>query len=251
MTGELVQASPLEDIAKISQAQDFWLSSLASAEAFTRWVVVEISPWLGKSVLEVGCGIGTYTSVLADDERLVVALDRDPSYVERAAARVTRFSNMKVFCADAGRLDWLNGQTFDTVLLLDVLEHVKQDTELVKLLSAQMTARGHLIVKVPAEPSLYSSLDEAIGHYRRYDFESLEGVLRSADLEVVKMWSFNALGVLGWWWNGRVLERKVPPKAHVSLFNYFLPFIYVVDKFARLLGGLSIIAIARRRTDSG
>lgn len=251
MTGELVQANPLDEITEATEAQDIWLTRLARADAFTRWVLAEISPWLGKSVLEVGCGIGTYTSALADGRRLVVALDKDASYAERAAARVAHLPNTKVFCADAGRLDWLNGQTFDTVLLLDVLEHVEQDVALAQVLASQMATAGHMIVKVPAGPSLYSSLDEAIGHHRRYDFESLEGVLRSAGLEVVKMWSFNALGALGWWWNGRVLKRRVPPKTHVSLFNFFLPFIYAVDKFARSFGGISIVAIARCRTDAG
>jgi len=230
-----------------SRAQDLWLASLSSSSSFTRWIVNEISPWLGKRILEVGCGIGTFTVELARGAEEVISLDKDSFYAEDAARRVAEYPHVKVICSDARDLNWLNNRKFDTVVLLDVLEHVENDVALIEVLASKMASKGHLIVKVPAMPSLYSPLDAAIGHCRRYDFDALQSVLRSADLEVVRIWSFNAIALFGWWWNGRVRKRSFPAQEHLKLFNFLLPIIHPVDKVARVFGGISIIAIARRK----
>jgi 2-polyprenyl-3-methyl-5-hydroxy-6-metoxy-1,4-benzoquinol methylase len=231
--------------------QDFWLQNLSKADAFTRWVLDEISPWLGRRVLEVGCGIGTYTAAMAAGPRKIVAMDMERAFVEEAARRLARLPNVRLMCGDATAADIPrpNGEAFDTVVLFDVLEHIEDDAALLARLGAQLGPRGHLVLKVPAMPSLYSPLDQAIGHWRRYDKAGLTQVISGAGLETVRIWSFNAAAVPGWWWNGRVLKLRSPPQEQVALYNRLVPILRPLDRLARLVCGASLMAVARRPTD--
>lgn len=226
-------------------AQDNWLTDLSDAETFTSWVLAEVSPWLGERILEVGCGVGTYTRKLASKALQVVALDKNQNYADQTALLVRDHLNVKVVCGDAHQLSWLQENAFDTVLLLDVLEHIEEHVAFAKQLASKMAPAGHMIVKVPAGVWLYSPLDVAIGHCRRYSFKTLEQALQLAGLEVVQMWSFNSLALLGWWWNGRIWKRSFPMKSHIRIFTFFLPLIRWIDRYTRPFGGMSIIAIVR------
>jgi SAM-dependent methyltransferase len=228
--------------------QAFWLQHLSKAEAFTRWVLDEISPWLGQRILEVGCGIGTYTAELAVGSRKITAMDMERKFVDEAVRRLGRHPNVRVICGDATAPDWSapNDEAFDTVILLDVLEHIEDDVALLARLGTKLAAGGHLVLKVPAMPSLYSPMDQAIGHWRRYDKTGLSEVIARAGLEVVDIWSFNAAAVPAWWWNGRVLKRRSPPQEQVALYSRLVPVLRPLDRWARLLCGISLFAVARR-----
>ena len=230
-----------------SGAQKFWLQTLSAASAFTQWVIAEIAPWLGQRVLEVGCGIGTYSLEIATGTRQLVCVELEKAFVEEFVRRVGNRRNVRVICEDANLLDTTPDlEGFDTVLLLDVLEHVENDIGMLVNLAARLVPGGYMIVKVPAMPSIYSAMDIAIGHLRRYDHDSLRDVLLRSGVEIVRIRSFNALAVLGWWWNGRVLGRVAPPGEQIAGFNRLVPAIRAFDRFGRLFCGISIIAIARR-----
>jgi 2-polyprenyl-3-methyl-5-hydroxy-6-metoxy-1,4-benzoquinol methylase len=238
------------EITTDTAVQAFWLQNLAQAEAFTRWVVDEISPWLGQRILEVGCGIGTYTAELAVGARTIVAVDMERAFVDEAVRRLGQHRNVRLICGDATAAD-LPGpddEAFDTVILLDVLEHIEDDVALLARLGSKLAPGGHLIVKVPAMPALYSPMDQAIGHWRRYDKAGLTAVIAGAGLEVVSIWSFNAAAVPAWWWNGRVRRRRSPPQEQVALYNRLVPLLRPLDRLARWLCGISLIAVARRPT---
>jgi 2-polyprenyl-3-methyl-5-hydroxy-6-metoxy-1,4-benzoquinol methylase len=228
--------------------QAFWLQTLSQAKAFTRWVLDEISPWLGQQILEVGCGIGTYTTELAVGSRKITAIDMERAFVEEAARRLAQHPNVRLICGDATAADTpkSHDEAFDTVILLDVLEHIEDDVTLLARLGARLGLGGHLILKVPAMPSLYSPMDEAIGHRRRYDKTSLTQVISGCGLEVVRIWSFNAAAVPAWWWNGRVLKRRSPPQEQVALYNRLVPALRPLDRLARLFCGVSLFAVARQ-----
>jgi SAM-dependent methyltransferase len=185
---------------------------------------------------------------MAVGSRKIVAVDMEQTFIDAAFRRLGGNPNIRLVCGDATEIEipesTLGG--FDTVVLLDVLEHIAEDVMLLERLRAKLQSGGHLILKVPAMPSLYSPMDEAIGHWRRYDKKGLTDVMVQAGLEVVKIWSFNAAAVPGWWWNGRVLKVRLPPKEQVALYNRLVPILRPLDRIARLFCGVSLVAVGRR-----
>ena len=222
-------------------AQDFWLANLGEAGQFNRWVFDSIAPYLSGNVLEVGCGTGTFTALMLAAGHNVTAVDINPSYVDRAKSRFSGHTGATIVQGDATRMIWTTA--FDTVVLLDVLEHIEDDVEFLKRLGRCLRPGGRLLVKVPAGEWLYSPMDAAIGHFRRYTKRNLRRAFAAAGFDVCHQRYFNAAGVLGWWLNGRVLERTTPPQEQIGLFERIVPVLRAMERLARPVG-LSIIASA-------
>jgi SAM-dependent methyltransferase len=222
--------------------QDFWLRELSEAKCFNEWVLDSIGPLPGASVLEIGCGTGSFTSLLAARGHRVVALDLNPDYVEIAQRRTAHLDEVDIRCADVTEISW--EPRFDAVLLLDVLEHIENDVEVLLRLRNALKPNGVLVLKVPAGQWLYGSMDRAIGHYRRYSRQTLRHACLAAGFNEPAQKLFNVLGVLGWWVNGRLLKRTTPPGAQVTLFERLVPVARVVDRLMPLPIALSLIAVA-------
>jgi 2-polyprenyl-3-methyl-5-hydroxy-6-metoxy-1,4-benzoquinol methylase len=240
------KSSGRTDVSTDRMVQDFWLQNLNDANAFSRWVVDEISAWVGESVLEIGCGIGTYTLELAKLGKSIVAIDIEVPFIEAAKHRLQEYPNVQFLQGDATTMDLATGHGgFDTVVLIDVLEHIEMDVSLLERFRLRLKPGGCIIIKVPAMPSLYCAMDQAIGHWRRYDRQNLSRTISSAGFQVIEVRPFNAFGVPGWWWNGRVLKRRSPPADQIALFNRLTPLFRPLDKLARHFFCSSLIGIGR------
>ena len=223
-------------------AQDFWLANLGEADRFNRWVLSRFERHLGEDVLEVGCGSGNFTVLMAARGHRVTGIDIDPGYVETARRRLAKFTGARVTCGDATAADW--SERFDTVVALDVVEHIENDREFLARLARALKPGGKLVVKVPAGPGLMSTLDEVVGHYRRYDRRSLAATLRAAGLAPLSLSHFNVAGTLGWWLNGKVLKRTTPPGEQVKAFEALVPLFRAAEAMVPLPFGLSLIGVA-------
>lgn len=229
-------------------AQTLWLENLKSANHYNRWIFSQILPYLGHDILEVGCGTGNFTELLAQPGLQVTAVDLNASYVQATAARLAGKPGVKVLLADATQLEGQRffPQSFDTVVLLDVLEHIEQDAAMLHQLHSLIQPGGRLILKVPALTCLYSPLDEAIGHYRRYTKPTLLATLHQTAFVDPHVWYFNAIGTVGWWLNGKVFQRTIPPTNQVGLFNQCVPLLQAIEARVNLPFGLSLFAIATK-----
>jgi len=235
--------SELEEAAAATP-QAFWLEQLEQGSSYTRWVFDEMRPYLGRAILEVGCGHGTYTKYLAERAERVVALDIDESFVAAARRATQGAKNVQVRCADATTEAFDTG--FDTAIMLDVLEHIEQQQEMLKKLHAVLKPGGSVIVKVPAFSWLFGAMDRAVGHHRRYTRASLSSALCDAGFVAPKVWYFNAASIPGWWLNGVVLGRETPPSGQLSMFERVLPIVRAVDRVAKPFVGLSMFGVASR-----
>jgi SAM-dependent methyltransferase len=229
--------------------QDYWLAQLGGSSRFKRWVVSKFAQHLGPTVLEVGCGTGNFTELLAEFGRRVTGVDINAAYVEQARQRLESLPNVQVRCADATSAEWT--ETFDSVVLLDVLEHIEADTDFLGRLQQALKPSGRLILKVPAGPWLYGPMDQAIGHHRRYDRPSLGEAIRTAGMVPVSMRYFNLPGTLGWWLNGRVFKRSTPPSEQIKLFEYLVPLFRASEFLVPPPFGLSLIAVCKRAPEAG
>lgn len=225
-------------------AQTFWLENLQLADSYNQWIFSQIQPHLGKEVLEVGCGNGNFTVLLAQNCLKVVALDLNEEYVKMTQTRLDGKAGVEILQADATEMRWQ--KSFDSIVMLDVLEHIKDDVTMLRQLGDCLKTGGKLIIKVPALNCLYSPMDEAIGHYRRYQKKTLKKALQKAYFSNPSIWYFNAAGIPGWWLNGKVLKKTTPSSEQVGLFNKVVPFLRIIEALVKPPIGLSLFAVATK-----
>ncbi len=210
------------------------------------WIFEEISPYLGQRVLEVGCGLGNLLSRLAGREK-VVGLDTDFASVSRLKATYGSHAGMEVVQADIAdeSVLALRDYGFDTIVCLNVLEHIEHDEVALANMRALLKLNGHLLLVVPAHSWLYGSMDAAIGHYRRYETGGLQAKLASAGFQLTASKYLNTFGALGWWFNGRVLRRPVPPSDQLRLFNHVVPAVRAIEGWINPRLGISLLVVAQ------
>jgi len=224
------------------------LERLNRAPRFTRWMADVIRPYLGDRILEVGAGTGNMSVHLMPRSNYW-ATDVNPHYLEylvtlRATRPYLRVAYTNAM--DAGSFPV--GQSFDTVVCLNVVEHVQNDLGALRNIYNALSDRGRAIVLVPYGPWLFGSLDEVLGHCRRYTRDQLVEVAVKAGFEVEEVLKFNRPGVLAWWFNGRILRRKTFGLGQIRMLNVLTPLFRLVDSWLPL-PPLSFIAILRKSGD--
>jgi SAM-dependent methyltransferase len=130
----------------------------------------------------------------------------------------------------------------DTVVALNVIEHIADDVEALRSMAAMLQPGGRAVVLVPAFQRLYGSLDRELGHVRRYTRTNLSQRMSEAGFRVERTFYFNLVGMIGWWVNARL--RKVPriPTEQLGYFDTLVPILRLED-LVPLPFGQSVIAI--------
>ena len=222
------------------------LQSMRRARGLNKWILEQFRPFIGARVLEAGCGIGNFTELLLDRERLV-CVDNDPLYVEMAHWRLGHLENVRTLerdLSDTAAYQDLKPERIDTIICLNVLEHIAPDEQVLRAFYETLEPGGHAIVLVPAHMFLYGPCDEAIGHVRRYTQTELHTKMQAAGFEVVQMGEFNRLGVPGWWLNKQLGRRDLNPR-QMRLFEWLLPVAKGMEAL-KLGRGLSLIGVGRK-----
>lgn len=222
------------------------LQSMRRARGLNRWILEQFRPYVGQRVLEAGCGIGNFTELLLDRERLI-CVDNDPLYVEMLNWRLGHLENVAALqfdLADLAGYERLAPEGIDTIVCLNVLEHIAPDEQVLRAYFDLLVPGGHAIILVPAHPSLYSPCDEALGHERRYTRIELHTKMQNAGFEVVSLEEFNRLGVPGWWMNRKLGRRDLNPR-QMRAFEWLLPIAKGMEAL-KIGPGLSLIGVGRR-----
>ncbi len=226
------------------------LQHMEGLHRYNRWVWEKLQPYVGQRVLEVGAGMGTMTRYLAARE-LVVATDVRPEYLEILHGVFNDQGHVRVCAFDlsANEVPAAVGSGFDTVLCLNVLEHIEDDVAALRRIRGLLADGGRLVLIVPAQHRLYGAIDRAIGHYRRYECGELIDKLQTAGFSVEHTSAFNVLGTLGWYVNACLLKRQTVPSVQARIHDLLVPFLRLEEHFD-VRSGLSVLAVACRHDGS-
>jgi glycosyltransferase involved in cell wall biosynthesis len=200
------------------------LDSLAGAPRFNRWMADTIAPYVGRSVLEIGAGIGNLTRMLAPRRALYFATDLDAEHLARLKGRFQHRPNVRVaHCDVAQPADFrsLAGQV-DTVVCLNVIEHIEDDRGALRNIHSALVAGGRAIILVPHDQRIYGTLDTALGHYRRYATDELHARMVEAGFHVERIIEFNRISRPAWHISGRLLKRKTLGYWQLRGFDHFV-----------------------------
>jgi hypothetical protein len=225
------------------------LEIFAYARNWKQYFSSIISPYFGKNILEVGAGIGTTTAVLyhpryhswtclEPDNNLKQILDRKIKAGVLPSACQTRLGIIHALDQD---------ELFDTILYIDVLEHIAKDHEEIQAAVNHLNFDGTMIVLSPAHQWLCTPFDQAIGHYRRYTRASL-GAIKPDGCSLESLLYLDSVGMLLSLGNRLLLKQSMPTAEQIKFWDkWFVPISQVFDSVLGFRIGKTIVAIWRKQ----
>jgi SAM-dependent methyltransferase len=224
------------------------LEIMASAQNYRNWMFRQIAPYVGERILEVGCGIGNFTSLLMDRE-LIVATDVYAPCVDYLKTRLggsLKVVPVQLDISEPAALE-LASYEFDTVICLNVLEHVEDDLRALSHMQSLLKPGGRLVLLVPAFQFLYGTVDKSLDHYRRYNRKTLLPRMQAAGFHIERSFYMNVIGMSGWFLNNRLLKRREENADQIEVFDrYIAPVAEKIEKLFPPPFGLSLIAIGQK-----
>jgi 2-polyprenyl-3-methyl-5-hydroxy-6-metoxy-1,4-benzoquinol methylase len=239
---------------RATQTQDSYaaedLAVMQGARQYADHVFDLFRPYIGKRVLEIGCGISTMSRRLVEVADSVLAIEPNPACVEIAREALgahPRFELRQCHLEECDRAD-LATRRFDTAFCVNVLEHIEDDVEALRTFRDVIVPEGRVLIFVPAVQAAYGPLDAALGHHRRYSKRSLAKAFADADLELIMLRYTNPIGLLGWLFGTYITRATRHSAVQISLFEWLVAWWALpLERLISAPIGLSLVAVGRPR----
>jgi len=220
------------------EAQD----RMALLPNYYAWIAGHFAGEMHGTVLELGSGAGFVMRNYIERVDSVVAVDINAELLARLVASYPP-GKVRAQCVDL-RGDWheLDGVAVDCIIALDVVEHFQDDGAFVAKMKRHLKPGGKVVVKVPAQSRLYNAMDEASGHFRRYDDADLRALMARHGFREVALRHMNPVGA----WGYRMKKAKKTnfsktfSPAKLKAVNSVIPLLAWFDHVPGLKG-LSLI----------
>jgi SAM-dependent methyltransferase len=234
-------------------------SAMASITRYHEYLWSHVRPCLGDRVMEIGVGFGQYTRRMLAEGRRVLGCDLDMGHLEQLRSStpspLLEVQQLDLDGPEPARAA-AAGFAPDTVVLLNVLEHVRLHEQALAFLHQVAAPGGQIVLIVPSLGFLQNGLDREAGHHRRYSRASLARALKTAGWEITSLRYINLPGVPGWLvagWIGRAsrsaTDLNAPSTNWLLRFydRFFVGLSRLTDPAAARIAGLSLLAVARKR----
>ena len=221
---------------------------MEAASRYFQWQYELAEHQIGRRVLEVGCGVGNVTQLLQDRD-LVMGIDVEQACVQERALRYAGRANIVTRCLDVldPAFTDLERYDFDSIVCLNVLEHVRDDAVALTHMHSVLRPGGRVVLIVPAFESLYGPIDANLGHYRRYSKRHLLQLAGSLGFETAVVHYMNIAGFFGWWFNACVLRKTEQSEAQIRFFDsWIVPVQSKLEALVRPPCGQSIFLVLRK-----
>ncbi len=224
------------------------LDLFARAKNWKAYLRRQITPFLGRDVLEVGAGLGATTLHLCRGRHdRWLCLEPDPALAARLESSISAGALPPCCQVEVGTVyDLACEQAFDTLLYIDVLEHIRDDASEVGRAVGLVRAGGHLVAVSPAHESLRTPFDAAIGHHRRYSKKTI-AALTPPGLSLVRLRYLDAVGMLASLGNRLILKQAMPAPEQVVLWDSALVRLSrLIDPLIAYSLGKSVLAVWKK-----
>jgi 2-polyprenyl-3-methyl-5-hydroxy-6-metoxy-1,4-benzoquinol methylase len=228
------------------------LQAIANADKFNQWMYDTVKPYVKGHLLEIGSGIGNISKYFLLDGTKTTLTDLRQNYCDLLAEKFKNFPTLNGI--EKINLTHPNFEveykefigTYDSIVALNVVEHIKDDELALKNCYKLLAKGGHVIILVPSYQFLFNKFDEGLEHFRRYTVPRLVKVIKDANFEIVHKQYFNAVGIAGWFVTGSLLKKEAIPEGQMGLYNKLVPVIKVIDKIIFNQFGLSSVAVGKK-----
>ncbi len=231
--------------------EKYRLDSLSTIKNYYTWILQEFEPFLGRRILEIGAGIGTFSDTILSLEKVEKLFLLEPTKELMNALEKTFSGNPKIVFIPSSVEDicpeHIRDMALDAVVFVNVLEHIGDDVNILKKFSKGMNPGSRILTFSPAFQLLYGHIDATAGHYRRYTKKSIKQKFEDAGLKVVCLRYFNLLGFFSWLLFVKVLGADDFNRGKLKLYNSIIPFLQKMEKMISPPIGQSVIAVGEIR----
>ena len=214
-----------------------------SAKIWIKYVINIVKPYIGKNILEVGAGCGSFTSGYIDCIKKLTLTETDNKNLKDLRIIFFNKKNIKIIKAD--NIKKINSK-FDTIIYFNVLEHIKDDDNEINNSIKKLKKGGHLIILVPAHQKLYNEFDKVVGHYRRYSMNFFQKKFKNNILE--KLIFLDFFGYFLYFFNNLFFKKELyPSKLKIFIWDkIFVPMTVIADFIISYKFGKNILCIYKK-----
>jgi SAM-dependent methyltransferase len=214
---------------------EYTLTVMKKAEWYNHWLLSFFSKYIRNSILEIGAGIGNFTSLLAEYGK-VTAIDINKKYLNNIHVNgvETGFGDI-----EKGKYFFRN-KKFNTIMALNVIEHIEDDVKAFRNIFDLLEKGGKFILLVPAHNALFSNYDKLLGHYRRYDITTLKLKLEKCGFKIDEIRYINWWGAIGWLVFIKLFNSRKMPENPVSIFDKLGKIFLLPERIINPPFGLSV-----------
>ena len=222
------------------------LEILTEAKNYNRWIADNFYPYIKAPLLEFGAGIGNISELLSSYTPLCLT-DTDARMLAHLKNKFSHINDVSVNFLDITQPppEDLVG-SFQTVIGINVLEHVEDDEKALLHLGNVLKPSGRLLLLVPSKKWAYTELDRELGHFRRYEKKELGEKLAKASFQIEKLYFFNIVGLMSWIIRDKIQRSGGLRPYQVSSFDTIVPILKFIESKVSMPLGISLIAIAQK-----
>ncbi len=227
------------------------LTLFAEAQNWKNYFSQIIRPLLGTRILEVGAGLGETTRKLIHDDQQWTCLEPDTKMADHLQTQIQQGqlpANCHVRHGDLSSLDSQTQSDYDSLLYIDVLEHIEDDMQQIQLARQRLKPGGKLIILGPAHNWLFSPFDASVGHYRRYNLATLNALCTGEQgFALQQHWYLDSLGLLLSLANRSLLRQSLPNPGQIKFWDRrIVPLSRRLDPLIHYRIGKSLLACYQR-----
>lgn len=229
------------------------LSKRDSFNEYNDWIYENLRPFLGQRVLDIGSGVGTFINYFLHSAELVIGTDIFQNQVNIMKENFKQNKNVKIelFSLNEDCVDKFKQYDINTITCINVLEHIKDDKLALQNMKRMLVTGGRIVLLVPAFNNLYGTLDEACGHWRRYDRNQLSYLAKSLNLKIIYHNYMNAVGIIPWYIKGKILKNKSTfsdtlNSQNTKLYNLAAKLLRALEKIFKPYYGISEIMVLEK-----
>jgi 2-polyprenyl-3-methyl-5-hydroxy-6-metoxy-1,4-benzoquinol methylase len=219
------------------------LDNFENAKIFRIYSYILIKNFIKSPIIEVGAGIGSFAATYINKNKKIFLVEPDKNMFlklkkrfKKKAHYVKNFNTIK--------------NKFNTIIYMSVLEHIKNDTYEINKAIDKLKLNGHLIILVPAHQKLFSTFDQKIGHYRRYEKKYFNRKFNNAKL--IQLRFVDSLGYFLYFLNKIFFKKdENPSKFKIFIWDkFFCPLSVIFDYILNYRVGKNIIAVYKKISEN-
>ena len=227
----------------IEKYPEIALERFDKANLWIKYIILHIKKFLKDDLLEVGAGCGSFTKSYMKKFKSITVTDMDSNSFNLLKENFENEKNIDVIKASIKDIN----KKFNTIIYFNVLEHVKEDILEIDTALKKLNSGGYLIILVPAHQKIYSKLDKAVGHYKRYEMDFFKKN-RFQNTKIVKLLFLDFFGYLLYYLNKIFFKEETYP-SNLKIFIWdkiFTPFTMIIDYITRYKYGKNILCIYQK-----